>query len=1157
MEKQQLLTGELRKEEGKATQSEAKKQKKEVTNAPETLACHFFHMSGCQKGEKCPFQHSAKLDKCPNGKLCPMNHSRILCPTMEICYNNSFYRCDFFHPRRLYSKFTSKVKLEERAKDKVKQNVLKHAFEEKKVEKVQKQHVLLHQNPDEVYQYLHQIPHIFRIPSIPPEFKQQHKSFILDRAPVIGLIDCSGSLLYEWDNVSRYWNDLCQKYKKYYTFAFGSSVNSSRKQMLSQDILEMWRQTGFTTSIYQAFQRMNQFIVQEKMSSVTVIFISDGYDNNLQKLKRQFTTLESQIPRGVQINFICLGICGGDQWLFPTEIAIQLRNMYHNGSPNVPPLVYVRRFSDWSLFETAFDYIYTYLDKPCQLQLDQSVAHFPWSPETKEAYEGQWVYSYNLPQISLKNKQVPHCTQQARQDIRVEDLIDLSKDMLTQLQIMSVSASAQRKLVRQYAQQAIKMISELKLNELRHNVQKVHRPFIKKVIEWNEQQMGILLAIVYQLELLSQGKEKELDRLDGEAMALRLSLNTRIGRYSETAKSFQGCTLWDFQQIKDEFLEKLWSWLPYKKFTSSYGKLRAEIPQAKSVYCGMNQMDIFMEEGMEEGIKQCQTQHQLVHQLPIVGYGCRIRRTDGSLTNPYLISVLEITKTMVSIDSQELVFHDGEIALDNGERFNCVLPLFEYEDEIIAPLIRTKLYSLLMSFNVTNTVDTRFGFAHLALLANAFIYLLNQPESDWKKKMLNKVFVTVDLAFAHNAYIKEYTEVLKENPRKAVATEFWEHGATKMRNRRTDVVKCEDLSKPLLILYWLCKRKAVDAHETKKVLHAIIREIVGRFIPRTAAPECFMLIKNEEQVRQQIQAQMSFKDMVVNKFKGSLLKYYTFSHLAAAVAAEIHALVAKNVSFQLELQYPHTIFPEGKFNIVSVQRIYKFFLPGKDIRKHNMIIWVNHAFKYKSSFHRNNSEVDVDAPKIYQKLVDRVRKQLISKQAGILINECTDALRDLYISAQNQAHGRVELFNRDTLLKAQQQLGMQIDSALLINSQCLLKNACSAPECPYFLQRNKQVSEHLSCITLKVPGLNKVCRSFINLSPEEVYAKIVQGSELRQASQRRKKPGQLPAEQPQPAKPPLSDEVKHQLTSQKQFYLDLIQAYQTKYRQFEDCTEKK
>lgn len=50
------------------------------------------------------------------------------------------------------------------------------------------------------------------------------------------------------------------------------------------------------------------------------------------------------------------------------------------------------------------------------------------------------------------------------------------------------------------------------------------------------------------------------------------------------------------------------------------------------------------------------------------------------MINPYLISVLEITKTMITIDSQELVYNNGEIVIDNGEKFNCVLPLYEYSD---------------------------------------------------------------------------------------------------------------------------------------------------------------------------------------------------------------------------------------------------------------------------------------------------------------------------------------------------------------------------------------------------------------------------------------------------------------------------------------------
>lgn len=53
--------------------------------------------------------------------------------------------------------------------------------------------------------------------------------------------------------------------------------------------------------------------------------------------------------------------------------------MYHNGSPNVPPLIYIPRLSDQYMFEKSFDYIYEYFDKPIKIELDQGVLCFPWS----------------------------------------------------------------------------------------------------------------------------------------------------------------------------------------------------------------------------------------------------------------------------------------------------------------------------------------------------------------------------------------------------------------------------------------------------------------------------------------------------------------------------------------------------------------------------------------------------------------------------------------------------------------------------------------------------------------------------------------------------------------------------------------------------------
>lgn len=43
------------------------------------------------------------------------------------------------------------------------------------------------------------------------------------------------------------------------------------------------------------------------------------------------------VPRWKKINFITIGVGEG----FPTKMAMHLRNMYHNGENNIPPVFLV------------------------------------------------------------------------------------------------------------------------------------------------------------------------------------------------------------------------------------------------------------------------------------------------------------------------------------------------------------------------------------------------------------------------------------------------------------------------------------------------------------------------------------------------------------------------------------------------------------------------------------------------------------------------------------------------------------------------------------------------------------------------------------------------------------------------------------------------
>lgn len=105
------------------------------------------------------------------------------------------------------------------------------------------------------------------------------------------------------------------------------------------------------------------------------------------------------------------------------------------------------------------------------------------------------------------------------------------------------------------------------------------------------------------------------------------------------------------------------------------------------------------------------------------------------MINPYMVHVVDMARHHKIVDSlsvyqapkNELELRAGG---DTVETVNAIVPLFDEKiDADLKPLITSKLYHILMTFNVMQNVDTCFENAYLALLSNTFLYLILQPES--------------------------------------------------------------------------------------------------------------------------------------------------------------------------------------------------------------------------------------------------------------------------------------------------------------------------------------------------------------------------------------------------------------------------------------------
>jgi hypothetical protein len=143
-----------------------------------------------------------------------------------------------------------------------------------------------------------------------------------------------------------------------------------------------------------------------------------------------------------------------------------------------------------------------------------------------------------------------------------------------------------------------------------------------------------------------------------------------------------------------------------------------------------------------------------VQSFPIVGYSLKVKRYDGSMINPWKVRVLQLAKTHNSIDSVYLANNSNKYELSVGdgkvEEINAVLPLFAEDDVEMSALFNTRLFKLAVSFMVVQNIDTYHEEAYLALLASTFVFLLKEPQSEWRDNLIKKIHSSIKVTYWQN-----------------------------------------------------------------------------------------------------------------------------------------------------------------------------------------------------------------------------------------------------------------------------------------------------------------------------------------------------------------------------------------------------------------------
>ena len=189
------------------------------------------------------------------------------------------------------------------------------------------------------------------------------------------------------------------------------------------------------------------------------------------------------------------------------------------------------------------------------------------------------------------------------------------------------------------------------------------------------------------------------------------------------------------------------------------------------------------------------------------------------MTNPWLTSVRFIAKGQKEIDTATITKayvaqKNIELKNENGEIeiINAVLPLLNSSDEELRPLLHTRLFNFMMTYNVTQNVESIYDDCYLSLLSSAlFLVLQKEKDSNYQKSMLESIENTLRIFYYDNKEFINYREQLIKNPLKTIVND--------PEQKKYGNI---DLSKALIHAYMIAKDKLAEQYQVENILKTIL-----------------------------------------------------------------------------------------------------------------------------------------------------------------------------------------------------------------------------------------------------------------------------------------------------------------------------------------------
>lgn len=959
--------------------------------------------------------------------------------------------------------------------------------------------------------------YILRMPSSLPtadETTENYSSGIFN----ILMVDVSGSMNRYWASVLDGWNNhVAPKISgETLIYTFSSSVTF---RGVGKTLEKKYFDAG-GTDLTGAFQTIVNEVYQCKQNYVNVYVITDG-DHNSTEVQPSSVIDVMEFPRGKVCNVFILGI--GSE--FPVEYSVDIRSHLHSGSHNVPSLFWAKNVEDVvGELKDIGEIMYDGLCFTAKLSLPGSL--LPGLSERNDFHKSEFVYMPYQPE-KLKELQITY-------DKHVGTLV---------LEPQEGTLPVLKEVFRQWNSVIIQR--HRKKKTIPEGILEFKERLFWPQVKITDHGGGSIRQRIQNKELKAHGMEfrQELNKLkailinDKFANPLELAenvLSTTVTRSKYKTRSLQlkGHTDQDYVADSQAFLKVLSEHLEELKTVEVSPEDCCRVTLTSTV---TDLQDPDFPEMLRDYDK-----YSFLKGFTITGIPVFAPTRDSVALNPWSYSVKKMLRSPYTIMSQTALesfsdYRDPEGVHkmvhikedDEDSSFNAVVPVFPAKDaKIMRPFVKTRLYTMCVTFAITKNPHLIDFNIHIAALAATWVKCLHEnptlPRAEHALLRMESIEATAALYMEEKRHANYCASLIDDTPQ-ALMTESTE----KVGNA---TLKCESIVKPVFFLLMTKKSLGtLDSVRVLEIMRLILVEYIGRCLSSykvgdsSSKPFSHFFaesLADKADRREWIMDYIDEKESeICGNERGLLEQYYTLESLSKA-AKKVADMKVVELNENLLCKIPL------KINMRRVQRLRSVTLAGdiswqtlKIFAQHigldqeqvdslfseeNVFVYVCHALRYRSSRDRQSKPMDdfaASCAHVSSKVTEECSRDIVDTFRSELVAIMEESWLKAYFDAHSET---VQPMTRQQVISEAQRRGVEVSEDTFdrvykrFRPTGLLSNACQTRACPYFLQPMKTYNQHSSVERKKggvfVHGLHKASLAHRAEDVDQIVSVISSGS---------------------------------------------------------------